>query len=189
MKTPTIFEITADLEAFMEPDGADYTGNLVVRSEKLDDYDIYRLKDSLWDSVFESLTNRAAQLELPEAANENSGGWTGWLWEDVEGFSAWAEEMKALVPGTKGGLPRTREASDKVVAWHKIELSNGKVATFCSLAQLGGLIQCHGAKVASIAPALPGLDERPNVSVPEGHEEYFAGVAKFRAHKFCKSLA
>jgi hypothetical protein len=102
MKTPTTFEITADLEAFMERDGANYTGNLVVRSEKLDDYDIYRINlEGYWGLDFDSLTNKSDKLELPEAANENSGGWTGWLWEEVEGFAAWAEEMKSLVPATE----------------------------------------------------------------------------------------
>ena len=86
----------------MELDGATYTGNLIVRSENLDDYDIYRLDlEGDWDFVFDSLTNRSADLELPDAAGENSGGWTGWLWEEAEGFAAWAEEMKALVPATE----------------------------------------------------------------------------------------
>lgn len=102
MKTPTTFEITDDLEAFMERDGANYTGNLVVRSEKLDDYDIYRLNpEGYWDLDFDSLTNKSDKLKLPEAADKNSGGWTGWLWEEVEGFAAWAEEMKSLVPATE----------------------------------------------------------------------------------------
>jgi hypothetical protein len=101
MKTPTTFEIDADLEASMERNGADYTGNLIVRSEKLDDYDIYRLKDGFWYLDFDSLTNKSDKLELPEAADENIGGWTGWIWEEVEGFAAWAEEMKSLVPVTE----------------------------------------------------------------------------------------
>ena len=96
MKPPTTFEITADLEASMERDGANHTGNLIVRSENLDDYDIYRLDpDGDWDFVFDSLTQNSADLELPDAAAENSGGWTGWLWEEVAGFAAWAEQMKA----------------------------------------------------------------------------------------------
>lgn len=94
----TSFRISDDLEALMERSGADYTGNMVVRSEKLDDYDIYSLTENgEWDMKFDSLTNRSAELELPEAANKNVGGWTGWLWEEVEGFAAWAEEMKGLV--------------------------------------------------------------------------------------------
>ena len=99
MKTPTTFEITADLQASIERDGGTYTGNLIVRSEKLDDCDIYRLDpEGGWDSVFDSLTRKTDQLELPDAAAENSGGWTGWLWEELDGFSAWARGMKALVP-------------------------------------------------------------------------------------------
>lgn len=102
MKTPTTFAITADLEAFMERDGAKYTGNLIVSSEKLDDYDIYHLNpEGHWCLGFDSLTNKSDKLELPEAADKNSEGWTGWLWEEVEGFASWAQEMKALVPATE----------------------------------------------------------------------------------------
>jgi hypothetical protein len=70
-------------------------------SEKLDDYDIYRLKEGCWELEFDSLTGKAEKLGLPEAAIKNSEGWAGWLWEEVEGFAAWAEEMKALVPANE----------------------------------------------------------------------------------------
>lgn len=97
MKTNTTFEVTSDITALMERDGANYTGNLVVRSEKLDDYDVYRLNaDGLWDCEFDSLTNRAEGLDLPEGVEE----FTNWLWNLPE-FVAWAESMKSLVPVTE----------------------------------------------------------------------------------------
>ena len=80
-------------------------------------------------------------------------------------------------------------AVGKIIPLHKITLSSGKVATFSSLAELGGLIQCHGGKPSTIALAHIGSDGLPNVVIPVGQEKRFAGVAKFRASKFCKSLS
>ena len=51
--------------------------------------------------TFDSLTNKSHLLDLPEAAVEHSAGWTGWLWDELEGFAAWAAGMKALVPVTE----------------------------------------------------------------------------------------
>jgi hypothetical protein len=72
----TYFTISNDLEAFLEPDGAGYTGNLIIRSESLDDYDIYEINnDKEWDIYFDSLTNRTIddqtnfdKLDLPDNA-------------------------------------------------------------------------------------------------------------------------
>ena len=98
----TEFEITPDIEASLGRNGGEYSSILTVRSESLDDEDIYAINhEGLWDLVSDSLTNRSQLLDLPEAAVTHSAGWTGWLWGELEGFAAWAGEMKALVPVTE----------------------------------------------------------------------------------------
>lgn len=85
MKTPTEFQISQDLTAFLECSGAEYTGNLVVRSEKEDDYDIAELnEDGEWETTFDSLSNKIAT-----EANET--------WPNNPDFLEWAEAMKSFV--------------------------------------------------------------------------------------------
>lgn len=82
----TEFQITEDITAFMERSGADYTGNLVVRSEKEDDYDIAQLnEDGGWETTFDSLSNKIAT-----EANET--------WPSTPEFQEWVQSMKAFVP-------------------------------------------------------------------------------------------
>lgn len=71
----TTFEITPDLTASLTDEGY----NLTVRSEKLDDYDTYILRNGDWELNFDSLSNKS-----DEAAN---------IWDRPE-FVAWANEMK-----------------------------------------------------------------------------------------------
>ena len=80
----TKFQISSDLEASLEPDGADYTGNLMVRSESLDDWDLYALNaDGEWECTFDSLTNKIANEDHQAA------------WPATDAFQAWIEAMKA----------------------------------------------------------------------------------------------
>jgi hypothetical protein len=77
----TTYHLTEDLTAFMECDGAEYTGNLVVRSEILDDYDLHRLNEcDEWECFHDSLSNR---VEEP--------------WSYEADFHTWLESVKTLV--------------------------------------------------------------------------------------------
>ena len=78
----TTYHLTEDLTAFMERDGADYTGNLVVRSESLDDYDLHQLNgEGEWECSHDSLSNKTEEC-----------------WSDEADFHAWLESVKTLVP-------------------------------------------------------------------------------------------
>lgn len=73
----TTFEITSDLTASL----TDENYLLTVRSEKLDDYDTYKLVAGEWELDYDSLSNRD-----DDAAN---------VW-DRPAFVAWTNEMKTL---------------------------------------------------------------------------------------------
>jgi hypothetical protein len=77
----TTYHLTDDIAAFLERNGADFTGNLVVRSEILDDYDLHRLNEcDEWECVHDSLSNK---IEEP--------------WSDEADFHTWLESVKILV--------------------------------------------------------------------------------------------
>lgn len=91
--TKDTFTISDDLTAFVERDNKGNPCQLVVRSEKLDDYDTYLPKDGEWELSHDSLSQRAT--ELNEAATELIDG----LWDNAE-FATWAD---ALCPKSNGG--------------------------------------------------------------------------------------
>jgi hypothetical protein len=77
----TTYHLTEDLTAFMECDGAEYTGTLVIRSEILDDYDLHRLDENgEWECFHDSLSNKTEEC-----------------WSDEADFHAWLESVKTLV--------------------------------------------------------------------------------------------
>lgn len=73
----TAYKINADLTASL----TDENYLLTVCSERLDDYDTYKLVDGEWELAHDSLSNRS-----DDAAN---------IWDCPE-FAAWANEMKNL---------------------------------------------------------------------------------------------
>jgi hypothetical protein len=78
----TTYHISEDLTASLERDGPEYTGNLVIRSESLDDYDLHRLNEcDEWECVHDSLSNRVGDLTC---LNEPD-------------FLAWLESVKTPV--------------------------------------------------------------------------------------------
>jgi hypothetical protein len=78
----TTYHLTDDVAAFLERNGADFTGNLVIRSESLDDYDLHRLNENgEWGCFHDSLSNRVGDLTC---LNET-------------GFHDWLESVKTLV--------------------------------------------------------------------------------------------
>ena len=80
MENNDTFFISEDLEAFLERAGANYTGNFIVQSKSLDDYDIYQLDSTGWTFHYDSLSNRCK-----EARN---------IWEN-EPFKQWANKCFA----------------------------------------------------------------------------------------------
>lgn len=75
------YKISEDITAFLERDGADYTGNLVIRSDSLDDYDTHRIgADGLWELEYDSLSNKHP-----------------FAWSNEPGFQNWIQKMKHLI--------------------------------------------------------------------------------------------
>lgn len=75
----TTYDLTDDIVASLETDGADYTGTLVIRSESFDDYDLHQLNgEGEWECFHDSLSNKTEDA-----------------WSDATTFRDWLEQAKA----------------------------------------------------------------------------------------------